>query len=240
MLDYDGTLAPFHTDRNAAVPYPGVRDAIRAILAADRTRVVLVSGRPPEEVRDLLAVDPPPEIWGVHGQRRLSSDGRADVFRLGTETLQILRDATELLRAHEYLDLAEVKPGSVAVHWRGLPAERAAELEGAIRQLWDPLTSARGIALLAFDGGLELRPAEPNKGTAVLTLVSELPSGSTLAYLGDDTTDEDAFAALSGSGALTVLVRTEWRPTRAQVWIRPPEELLWFLKEWQRQCSRST
>jgi trehalose-6-phosphatase len=31
LLDYDGTLAPFHLERNKAFPYPGVREILEKI-----------------------------------------------------------------------------------------------------------------------------------------------------------------------------------------------------------------
>jgi trehalose 6-phosphate synthase/trehalose 6-phosphate phosphatase len=34
--------------------------------------------------------------------------------------------------------------------------------------------------------------------------------------------------------ALAILVRPEQRPTAAEVWLRPPEELAAFLQRWQR------
>jgi trehalose-6-phosphatase len=71
----------------------------------------------------------------------------------------------------------------------------------------------------------------------VRKLLSELPPETPLAFLGDDTTDEDAFLALRGTNALTILVRAEWRPTNAQMWIRPPEQLLAFLNEWAIRCG---
>ena len=46
-----------------------------------------------------------------------------------------------------------------------------------------------------------------------------------IAYLGDDLTDEDAFHVLRGHG-LTVLVKTDYRETIADAWIRPPQELM--------------
>jgi len=49
--------------------------------------------------------------------------------------------------------------------------------------------------------------------------------------LGDDRTDEDAFKSIKGRG-LGVLVREAFRPTYADVWIKPPEELLAFLARW--------
>ena len=54
MLDYDGTLAPFHINRFAATPYPGVEDRLATLSGLSRVRLVLVSGRSARELRDLL------------------------------------------------------------------------------------------------------------------------------------------------------------------------------------------
>jgi trehalose-6-phosphatase len=56
-----------------------------------------------------------------------------------------------------------------------------------------------------------------------------------VAYLGDDTTDESAFHAI-GERGVSILVRPEWRPTSAQLWFKPPEDVVEFLRLWLR-CS---
>ena len=231
-LDYDGTLAPFHIDRNAAVPWPGVREAVQKILENGQTRLILISGRQAEEVRDLLGIHPPPEVWGVHGRQRLFPDGHTKMAPLRPTGEQGLAEATAWLQSHDYLGFSECKPGSIAVHWRGLPPEELAILGPAVHAAFAPIAERAGMSLLEFDGGLELRPLEPNKGSAVRTLLAELPPATPFAFLGDDTTDEDAFLALRDTEALTILVRSDWRPTNAQLWIRPPEQLLTFLQEW--------
>src|ERR1700755_1492520 len=58
MLDYDGTLAPFHARPELAVPYPEASAALRDIVRAGGTRVVIVSGRPADEVPPLLGLEP--------------------------------------------------------------------------------------------------------------------------------------------------------------------------------------
>jgi trehalose-6-phosphatase len=58
-----------------------------------------------------------------------------------------------------------------------------------------------------------------------------LNSAVSIAYLGDDQADEEAFRALQNRG-LRILVRPEWRETAADVWLRPPEELVDFLFQW--------
>ncbi len=63
-LDYDGTLAPFRTRRDDAVPYPGVAALLNRIRSEASTQVMLLSGRPPHEVTALLGLEPPPDVWG--------------------------------------------------------------------------------------------------------------------------------------------------------------------------------
>ena len=82
-----------------------------------------------------------------------------------------------------------------------------------------------------FDGGIEFRAQGTTKGSAVRTILSEVGEHTPVAYLGDDSTDEDAFRALGDRG-LGVLVRREPRATAADLRISPPEELLDFLKRW--------
>ena len=71
------------------------------------------------------------------------------------------------------------------------------------------------------------------------TLAGEAGSGAIIAYLGDDLTDEYAFKALPPGNA-AVLVRSQLRPTAAQLWIQPQAELLDFLTRWSEMagCNR--
>ena len=102
-----------------------------------------------------------------------------------------------------------------------------------------PLTAETGLSLREFDGGLELRSPEITKGQAVETILAEMQNDSVSAYLGDDFTDEDAFAAVKRHCAqsMGVLVRGELRETKADVWVRPVEELLDFLRRWHKATS---
>ncbi|MEE8577700.1 MAG: trehalose-phosphatase, partial [candidate division Zixibacteria bacterium] len=75
------------------------------------------------------------------------------------------------------------------------------------------------------------RPAGIDKGSAVKTLLAEHDPEVRAAYLGDDTTDEDAFRAISDRG-LAVLVRNKARTTDAHIRLAPPRELLEFLDCW--------
>jgi trehalose 6-phosphate phosphatase len=234
LLDYDGTLAPFTPNRDSAGPYAGVPALLDGIRGLTKTRIVLVSGRRAFEVASLLGLKHV-EIWGCHGLSRWHADGTYDLPALDEQVLARISQAIELLRKDGLSDLLELKPGAVAVHWRGheMQANRIARI---VESVWSDLRSRKRLELMKFDGGMEIRVVSRNKGDAVRTILAEMGHGATMAYLGDDQTDEDAFAALQGHG-LSVLVQQRYRPTIADVWVRPPEGVIAFLTDWLTECG---
>jgi trehalose-phosphatase len=126
---------------------------------------------------------------------------------------------------------AEIKPGGIAIHWRGLTDTEIEGVETRAREGWTAFAQHPGLKLLEFEAGLELRVAHPDKGDAVTAIIEESDPHAPIAYLGDDLTDEDSFRVLNGRG-LTILVRPEHRETLAKVWLRPPHELIGFLEHW--------
>lgn len=234
LLDYDGTLAPFQARRDQAYPYPGVSLILQEIVRNGRTRVVVISGRDAADVLPLLNIYPRPEVWGIHGLQRMKTDGSMDMPRLDERTLNALSDAERWLGNQQLRHTAEFKAGSVAVHWRGLSESDAENLRSRVLLGWRPLADS-GLDLLEFDGGIEIRACEADKGDAVRIFLSELSPDTPAAYLGDDTTDESAFRAMQGRG-ISVLVRPNWRQTAAQLWLKPPDELLDFLGLWLKTC----
>jgi trehalose 6-phosphate phosphatase len=231
MLDYDGTLAPFHTERDRAFPYPSVAAALQEIVRDGYTRVVIVSGRDVGDTVPLLGIQPCPEVWGVHGLQRQKADGSLETIPLDSRVLDALGDAGRWLGYQQLQDMAEFKTGSLAVHWRSRSEWEAEEIRGRVVLGWKPIADHTGLDLLEFDGGLEIRAPEADKGEVVRTLLSETSPQAPVAYLGDDTTDERAFRAIEGRG-LSVLVRPRGRRTAAQLWLKPPEELFDFLTQW--------
>ena len=235
LLDYDGTLAPFSVDRQRATPYPGVVPTLQEIMASGRTRVVIVTGRSVDEVLPLLGIHPHPEVWGAHGLQHLLPDGTCEVPLLDEDVSSALEDSDRWLTAHGLQNLAEHKPGGIAVHWRGLAETRAAEVRQEVLRGWFPIAQQALMSILEFDGGVEMRMPDLDKGDAVRAIAREMDRETPIAYLGDDATDERAFDALGNRG-LSVLVRPEWRKTSAQLWLRPPDELLDFLTSWMEAC----
>jgi trehalose 6-phosphate phosphatase len=235
LMDYDGTLAPFCEDRRRAAPYPGVPALLDRIRRRGNTRVVVVTGRRATEVAKLLGLKGI-EIWGCHGLSRLHASGKYEVAKLDEAALTRISEVNELLSQQGLLDLLEFKPAATAIHWRGMDPAKVKRVSHKVRSVWSMLDSRRGLDLLEFDGGLEIRLALRNKGNAVRAILAEMGDHPAIAYLGDDQTDEDAFDALRGRG-LGVLVRKQYRSTIADVWIQPPDGVTGFLEDWAIACE---
>lgn len=238
LLDYDGTLAPFSVNRQRAVPYPGVSDMLQSIINTGRTRLVMVTGRDAREIEPFLKLTPAPEVWGAHGLQRLRPDGTCEMPEIPEDVAEVLGDVTRWLDEQGFHDLAEIKPGSVAVHWRALQPSEAEDLRSKILRGLFPIADRACLKVLEFDGGVEVRMPDLDKGDAIRTILVEMGPNAPVAYLGDDFTDERAFRALKSRG-LGVLVRTKPRRTAAQLSLKPPEELLQFLSRWL-QASKAT
>lgn len=240
LLDYDGTLAPFHVDPAQARPYPGIEPLLNRIGNLPNDRLIIVSGRWLNDLQPLLKLTFEPEMWGCHGrERRLSG---------GLYTCLPMREAATaaLAQADDWEDAVlalggrmERKPGSVAFHWRSLASEQRQLLQQELRARFATLTPPGELIWHEFDGGVELRTSDADKGQVVRQVLTELDAEGDycMAYLGDDHTDEDAFAAL-GERGYGILVKDAWRTTAAKTWLRPPEGVVAFLTRWLEIRSR--
>jgi trehalose-phosphatase len=241
MLDYDGTLAPFHVDRFAATPYPGVEERLVILSTIPQVRLVLVSGRSAGELHDLLRPDIRAEIWGSHGREQLRIDGTYELFALNPVQQAALDHVGLEMSALGFSETLEVKPTSLAIHWRTFEPPMQERVRTAVQSIFTRIDQPDGLHLLPFDGGLEVRSTDRTKGTAVAEILSQEPDDVPVAYLGDDLTDEDAFVAVGNKG-YSILVRSEVRASFARYWLRPPQELLEFLDAWiaNSQSASST
>ena len=234
FLDYDGTLAPFSVDRDEAVPYPWVAEILNAVIKKGGTRLVIISGREIGSVQKLLKLENPVEIWGCHGRQHLLGNGEMETKKVSPAAEKLLSDAQDWIEDHGLSKNMEEKSGCLALHFRGMKARMAGIVERQATEAFEAMLPGTGMELDRFDGGIELRSEGVNKGVAVEKVLEDYEETPPCAYLGDDFTDEDAFKAIKGRG-LGILVREEFRPTQADIWIRPPEELRDFLYKWKEK-----
>jgi trehalose 6-phosphate phosphatase len=229
LLDYDGTIAPFHTDPAQARPYPEVPPLLQRIRDVPGNRIMIVTGRRLEDFSELLEQLPHDMAWASHGWEWVA-DGVAGRHEPGREIREALEHACRAI--HQLIVPGirlETKIASVAVHWRGAPRDLAKRVRGAVIEAWEAIADGQ-LALLPFEEGVEIRARGHDKGDAVRAALA-CAEGCVCAYLGDDFTDEDALRAIRPHG-LGVLVGDEPRETEAHAWIRPPGEVIALLERW--------
>lgn len=185
--DFDGTLAPIVAHRDDARALPESLEALRALVAMDRTTVAVVSGR---ALLDLAAVGNLPDgvlLVGSHGAE-LDDEPDDDVLALRDD---LVRDVRGLVGHVPGVDL-EVKPAGVAVHVRAAARTDAAAVLDALRA-----GPARLPGVVALPGKevLELSVVSTDKGEA-LDVLRRRSGATATVFLGDDVTDETAFARL--------------------------------------------
>jgi trehalose-phosphatase len=201
FLDFDGTLAPIVDDPKAAQ----MPDETRRVLVglAERCSVAIVSGRDREDVqgrvgiRDLVyAGNHGFDIAGRGHERTLpeASGAQGEIDRAVEELTQHLGRLTGVI--------LERKRFSVAVHYRMVRSDTVVEQVARTVAAVSAKTSLRTrVGKKVF----ELEPAvDWDKGHALAWLLDVMkldPARHFPVYVGDDETDEDAFAALGGRGA---------------------------------------
>lgn len=188
--DYDGVLAPFQRDPAAAVPLPGVVEVLRRLAALPGTTVAAVSGR---ARADLAAVSglPPEEVTlvGSHGSEL--ADGVALDPDQAALRQRLEQEVRGLVNGHAGVWI-ETKPAGVVVHTRAAPRPVAAQVSAAT--LAGPATLP-GIHVTTGKEVVEMSVVATHKGTAVDALRERARADAVL-FLGDDVTDENAFAVL--------------------------------------------
>ncbi len=236
LLDYDGTIAPFRIRREKAYPYDGIRPLLKKIQTISGCRLIIITGRTASELATLIKIDPSPEIWGCHGWERLLPDGSYIKPELDPATISGLKAIAAWSEGNDLGMHFEIKTASVAIHWRGLPKSLRQKIIACVEKDLPPIAAKSGLILKEFNGGIEILPAGRNKGYAVRKILDESGDTPVVAYFGDDMTDEHAFRAIDGHG-LSILVNASLRETSADLWIKPPGEILAFFQSWIDYCG---
>ncbi len=216
LLDYDGTLAEIVANPEAAVPHFEVPQLLRALH--ERYPTYLVTGRSVKSLSRLLRV-PGLEVVGVHGM---------EAGRLGEGATPLIAegdlDALEVARVQlpEIPGLnVEDKGLAVALHYRNVDAAGTDALKAWSKMLPTSLDRLWGKQVL------ELRPHGYSKGRVVARLAAKHPQATPL-FIGDDTTDEEAFAAIPQG----LSVKVGEGETRAQTRLPDVAAVVAYLKRY--------
>ncbi len=232
FVDYDGTLTPLAARPEAAHLSDAAREALREAARTPNLDTVVVSGRGLEDLKAMVDV-PGLTYVGNHGFE-IEGPGityrhpQAERFRAAVE-----RSAEELSALAVPGAWVERKGVTLSYHLRAVDdatrpdAERRATATLRRRRLM--VTGGKSV--------VEGRPAvDWHKGRAVLHVLvhrhgPDWPVRVRALYIGDDTTDEDAFRSLRGIGrSICVAAHPFPRATAADFVLPDPDAVVQLLR----------
>ncbi|GAB6057619.1 bifunctional alpha,alpha-trehalose-phosphate synthase (UDP-forming)/trehalose-phosphatase [Desulfonatronum parangueonense] len=204
LLDYDGTLVPFHNAPSMACPSEDVRKTLNSLTYMPNTQVVILSGRNKHNLEHCLT-DPPVALVAEHGVwiREIGEDWQM-IRPLLNDWKEQIRPILDRFSSRVPGTFTEDKDFSMAWHYRqadrNLGAQRARELAETLRVL----ASNVGIQVLQSPMVVEVRSAGISKAVAAMHFAGKQQWDFILA-MGDAESDEEMFKTLPDH-AITIRV----------------------------------
>lgn len=225
--DFDGTLAPIVPDPALAEADRAAMVALKALAKLPQTHVAIISGRALADLasRTLEAEDF--HLVGSHGSE--FEAGFVTPIPAGAHEMlrQLLSQLHRIAGTNHGFGIEE-KPAAVAFHYRNADDGAA---QAAVEEILSGPGQWPGIHLRHGKSVVELSLVETNKGAALQRLRQRLGATAVL-FLGDDVTDEDAFATLTGPD---IGLKVGPGETRAAYRIENPVEVARLLARLQEQ-----
>jgi len=225
FFDIDGTLLEIAPTPDAVIVGEKVLAVLQALHEATGGAVALVSGRALDRIDQLFA---PLRLHasGLHGLEMRLGNGEVHRPPPPTEDFKHMRRTLNNFASTHPGILLEDKGQSMAMHYRLAP-----ELESETRTKVEEMIGkwGKGYSLLVGKMVFEIKPAHTDKGQVIEAFMASDPfAGRCPVYVGDDVTDEDAFAVVNRLGGHTIHVGPA-SETRASYMVQDVAHLLDWL-----------
>ena len=188
--DYDGTLAPIVTDPDRAYPEARAMSALASLAVLPDTHAAILSGRQLSVLEALSGRPSGVTLIGSHGAE--AAGGSPDVEAQARQDLAAVgRQLADLCDEFPGSRL-ETKPAGVAFHFRNVDPARQSAAQSEARRIgldFPVLVLIEGKKVVEFVG------SAADKGDALVALRDRVQA-DVVVFIGDDVTDEDAFAVL--------------------------------------------
>jgi trehalose 6-phosphate phosphatase len=235
FLDFDGTLATIRATPDAVTLSAGTRQALVRLVRHGRVRAAIVSGRRRADLVEHVGLPRVDHIeyWGLYGWEH--RDGRA----LSADARRAVGQARDRI-APRLADLQGVrledKAFGFSIHFRGATPTAARRARARLTRELARTSGDPGVLhMVAGDKTWNVLPREVGgKGAAIREALGRDRASCLPIYVGDDATDEPAFAAL-GDG-ISVRVGAA-RGTQARFWVRNPRQVRRLIERLDRELS---
>jgi trehalose 6-phosphate phosphatase len=236
LADYDGTISPIVGRPEDAALSVSVRSVLSSLAQKPFFSVGVISGRRLAEVKFFVNIE---GLYyaGNHGVE-IEGPGLSYVNPAAASVTEIIKDLAGKLTA----ELASVpgviiqaKKYSLSVHYRLAQKDKEKLITETVHRLADPLVNQGKIILYPMKKLWEIRPpVDWDKGKAVEFIAEKIKvtlktERLLTIYLGDDTTDEDAFRVVRRPAGWSIFIGEENRKSAAEYYLDSPKEVEEFL-----------
>jgi len=236
LSDYDGTLTPIVSRPEEAILSPEVKEKLCALTQKPTSSVGIISGRSLSELKSMVAIE------GIYyaGNHGLEIEGPGIKFvsqpaELAQATIKDL--AQQLSAALDSIAgvIVEDKGLSLSVHYRLVKKSEETLVAETFQQVISPSLNEGKVRVSSGKKVWEVRPPiDWHKGKAVAAITREIKALLKLEpiltiYLGDDTTDEDAFRVIHHPEGWSIFVGGENLSSSADYFLNSTSEVDRFL-----------
>lgn len=203
FLDVDGTLLELADTPESVRVEPSLLDMLSSLASAADGALALISGRPVSDI-DRLFLPLRLPAAGLHGLEQRAASGAVRWEGPATSAIPRLLALAQRWAASRTGLLVEDKAGTFAVHYRNAP-----QLGGEVHSFMKNLLLEVGgdYCLQLGKMVVEITPKGRDKGSAIKAFMDGPPfAGRMPVFVGDDVTDERAFATVEALGGISIKV----------------------------------
>ncbi len=234
FLDYDGTLVSFKKKPDQVKTPEKIKNILKKISDKSCFKPVIITGRTLEEIKKLIDIDD--FVYAaVHGLKIKYPDKQEFIWEKAEKNKPILKKIKKQTH-EEFIDEEDVfiedKKLTVAFHYRTLSEEKINDIVKKFVSIIKKYDKKNELNILHGSKVVEVRPRGWDKGKAVETIIENFDNKNFLpVYLGDDTTDEDAFRFLKNKGLTVYVINNSEEDTDADYYLKNPDDVYGFLEK---------
>ncbi|MDC1056961.1 bifunctional alpha,alpha-trehalose-phosphate synthase (UDP-forming)/trehalose-phosphatase [Flavobacteriaceae bacterium] len=229
LLDYDGTLVPFHKNHKKALPSPTVINLLKELNQDPKNKVIIISGRPPEFL-DQIFKDLNLTMIAEHGH--FEKEPQKEWIEKNASSSSWMNHIYPILQ--QFTDntpgtFIEQKRNSLVWHFRKTDPELGVIKSEELKTVLSSMLS-NDISLMDGDKIIEVTTSTTNKGIASYDHYAKEPYDFVL-VAGDDVTDENMFTQLPDE---VISIKVGNKKSVAKHSVVAPQELINLLNHFKK------
>ncbi len=236
LADYDGTLTEIVGRPQDAALSGSVRQKLQTLSGKKNVSVGVITGRMMAELKSFVSLE---GIYyaGNHGME-IEGPGLEYINPQAKSAKPVIARMTkELIAAMSDIEgvIIQAKGFSVSVHYRLVKPQDESAVAEIVRKITAPHVTNGEIKVYPMKKVWEIRPPiDWDKGKAALLIGEKIKKELKLkrlmtVYLGDDTTDEDAFRVVRQPDGWSIFVCGEKTESSAEYYLNSVSEVEEFL-----------